>query len=131
MKKNWFAAMLLLTISAAHGANWVYLTEIGEGTLWIDAQSLRRSGPKAKLWTKWSYATPLKDTFTGKMYQGSKDQYAFDCLNRTLGVIDFVLYENADFGSTIRSWSKADEKLTDAVPDSIGETLLNYACKRK
>ncbi|HSD35919.1 MAG TPA: surface-adhesin E family protein [Rhodocyclaceae bacterium] len=133
-----FKQILLLVGSLlacqAHAANWALVDSNSESKIFLDTESVRRNGSKVKVWIKWSHSAPVaaKNTYPEKQYQSSKSLDIYDCSDRSSASIQFILYADADGGEVVKSDSIPERlaSFREVVPDSIGEAILEAACKR-
>jgi len=128
------AATSLLAVSVqSHAANWVSIGGNGTTEAFIDKQSLRRTGQKVKVWSKWEYSEPMevRASYSKKTYLASKELDIYDCSERTSLTTQQTLYGTPDMDSVVGSFSSPDfpHLYSEVVPDSIGEAILEFACK--
>ena len=128
------AALLLTSSTIAQPSRWVEVGGNDEITAYVDTQSLRRTGPKVKVWLKWVNASPVEtDTvYPKKKYMSAKTLNVYHCTDRTLAGIQSIRYANADAtGEVVETVSIAEAKAeyTDLAPETIGESILVYVCK--
>ena len=129
--------VLLLFLSFAnpsYAANWVDAGGNDSISVYVDTQSLRRSGAKVKVWTKWVYAKPweVKGSYPAKTYQSSKQLSVYHCEERTTVTLQITRYVDSETAEVADDASGADmaSRYSEVAPDTIGESLLEFACQR-
>jgi hypothetical protein len=128
-------SVLLLCASWSAKAEWrpVVLGDTnGDPTpIFIDAPTVRQQGKLRKAWFLTQY---LKDQVlpdSGKRYRSTKTLWFFDCKARASGFKQTVYYSDFDAKQVIDSFERDQPKLSEIVPDSVGEDMLGAACSRK
>ena len=119
---------------SAQQSRWAEIGRSDEITAYVDTQSLRRTGPKVKVWLKWVNASPVDtDTvFPKKTYLSAKTLNVYHCIDRTSMGLQAIRYANADVtGEVVESVSIAEAKAEyrELAPETIGENILIYVCK--
>ena len=67
-----------------------------------------------------------------KTYLAEKQLQVSDCHDRTLAVVQGVRYTALDGSAVIDSYTVEEKswKFSEVVPETIGETIINFACKK-
>jgi len=127
---------LFLASSSCIGqpSRWVEVGGNDEMTAYADTQSMRRTGPKVKVWLKWVNASPVETStvFPKKTFLSEKTLAVYHCTDRSSATLQVIRYANADFtGEVVESLNGQDtpSSYRDLAPETIGESILNYACK--
>ena len=118
-------AVVLLTANVASAA-WTAVGETDNYITYADLATISKSGNMAKVWTLMNFKD--RQTLVEGSYHSAKIQYEFDCEEERSRYLSFswflgkmgkgeVVYTNSDVGE----WRHLG-------PDSVDETLWEYAC---
>ena len=118
-------AMILLTANVASAA-WTAVGETDNYITYVDLATINKSGNMVKMWTLMDFKD--QQTLVEGSYQSAKIQYEFKCKEEQRRYLTFswffgkmgkgeVVYTNSDVGE----WRPIG-------PDSVDETLWEYAC---
>ena len=118
----------------AQSSRWVEVGGNDDITAYADTQSMRRTGPKVKVWLKWVNASPVETStvFPKKTFLSEKSLGVYHCTDRSFTTLQVIRYANADStGGVVESLDSQDTQSTyrDIAPETIGESILNYVCK--
>ncbi len=125
--------LLLIFISeTAYSANWVKVaaTADGQEVIFIDTQSIQRSGNSVTYWEKVNNSTRTKQ---GDL--SSKLQKTINCVTRDFRVLYFIFYDDLNNQGKVTSSFSADTLPEDLkswrpiVPESVMESSRKYLCK--
>lgn len=127
------ASLVLATASTTVlSANWVEVAGNDSVSVFVDLQSLRRSGSKVKVWEKWIYTAPMPvmNSYPPKTYQSRKDLVMYQCTERRSGALQLTEYVDNDTGEVVGTLSRVDKPslYSEVIPDSIGEAILEFVC---
>jgi hypothetical protein len=124
-----FAAVIMLMLSASSAwADWQLLKETRDYILYIDPDTLEKSGNLVK-------AVSFQDfhkmqTLEEHSYLASKSRNEYDCANNLLRQVEFSIFpENMGSGGTLFS----DNKLQNWMPVQAGsaaESLWKTVCDK-
>ena len=135
MKRSLTFVTAVALASSVQAANWVEIGGNDSVTAYVDADSIRHVGPKVKTWLKWEWVRPqpVPNTFPEKTYQLEKQLQVSDCVAGRLAVIQGTYYSSLDGADVVNSYSIAEGKVayTEVVPETIGESILKFACAPK
>lgn len=136
MKKLYSAFAVAFTLSyPAHATNWLDIGGNDSVAVKIDTDSVRRSGNRVKTWLKWEWTTPqpIGAAYLGKFYKEEKQLQVSDCANKTLAVAQGIQYSADGSGVVVNSYSFEERqwKFSEAAPETIGETIIGFACTIK
>jgi hypothetical protein len=126
--------LLALSLSAANAfaSDWQYVGGPTDASNYMDFASFGTVNGYRKVWIRTDFSTPRETSgYPKKQYLSAKYLYYFDCNGKLLSAFQEVLYEKLFAQGDVVSTTtyKFDPKqLTDIVPDSVGENLLNVAC---
>jgi hypothetical protein len=132
--KTLFTLFLTLVMSnASLAATWVQIAGNDDVLTYIDQESIRKSGNRVKTWLKWQWAKPseILNSYPKKMYLLEKQLQINDCANGTITIAQGTRYADRDGIDAIDSYiyEERNWKFSEVVPETIGETILKYACK--
>jgi hypothetical protein len=124
--------LLIFISEVAYSANWVKVaaTVDGEEVIFIDTQSIQRSGNSVTYWERMNNSTRTKQ---GDL--SSKSQKTINCVTRDFRILYFIFYDDLNNQGKITSSFSADtlpENLKSwkpIVPESIMESSRKYLCK--
>jgi hypothetical protein len=132
-RKNFKASVLvfmLLTALAESSIadNWVRVATTANAKLYIDTQSLKRSGSNIEVWEKWVYVKPqeLKDA-SKRTYQARRELVVINCNERTAYIESIIL--NADrnpLSTIVENWIRPD---IPAEYDNVTPETLDVVCR--
>lgn len=136
-----FAKFLLLAILfvssfTSHASNWVKVTQNESMAIFADTETIRRTDATVQIWTKWAFKQPkdAADSNPKMAYQSTKDLSVIRCDDRTTVTLQSTKYADADAAgdvvSTSDSYPDTPSRYRHVLPDSIGEIILEYACKK-
>lgn len=129
MKKIGFIFLLLMVVTAAHAANWRFVTISSSSSLYyIDAETIREESigyPVKKVKFAWFKVDHSGDKTTSD--RQSKLLYQFDCNRSELKLLQWIAY--APNGEINGSGSTPSyQSSTIAAPETVGHSLLKAAC---
>ena len=121
-----FALACIPTIAEA--ADWAYVTTSSSNAdYYIDKDSIRTmsSGyPKKEIVIAWFKVDYSKDRTVTR--RESKVLYHFDCAGQQMAIAHWVDYDPQ--GAVINSNNSSYPTFRPAVPDTIGQSMLDQAC---
>lgn len=113
-------------------SRWFEAGGNSETTVYVDTQSMRRNGPKVKVWLKWTHAKPAEtSSYPKKAYLSEKQLDIYHCEDRTSATVQAIRYAGADaMGEVVESpsISETSAQFRDLAPETIGESILEYVC---
>jgi hypothetical protein len=127
-------AITMITMTAS-ASEWVLVSTSETQTISIDVQSIVKQGKKLKVWDLTEYTAPQSSTADpSQKYLSSKNLWLLDCAQKTITVIQSVDYSGPiGTDNVVESYvfdpSIPKYKERDVVPDSVGEKIVNAACK--
>lgn len=96
------SVLAFLPCSPLGAANWELATGSDNGLMvYIDTQSVKRTGSRVKVWERWTYDSP--QTSNGNSFQSARLLHIYDCANRTSAMMREVLYSEVDGGNVVKS----------------------------
>ncbi len=124
-----FVFMLLIAFAESSFAdNWVKISTTDKARLYIDTQSLKRTGSNIEVWEKWVYVKPqeIKDA-SKRTYQAKRELIVINCNERTAYIESIIL--NADqnpLSTIVENWIRPD---IPAEYDIVAPETLDVVCK--
>jgi hypothetical protein len=129
-----FLALSSFFVNAQTNFKEAYIGETSESKLYLNVESIKESffgdenGKYIEFWVKEKYKTSHK--INGKIYKTPfiQTKYLVDCSHSKCKILSEVSYTST--GKVIKS-KKYDEyeSFEDVAPDSVGELILDSACK--
>lgn len=134
MKTSHLALFLLFNIGTfAHAAKWVSVAGNDDATVFVDIDSIRREGSQVKTWLKWQWtsAKEVPGSYPAKTYFVERQLQISDCKQRTLAIAQGVQYSDKEGVEVVDSYTidKKNWQFSEVVPETIGESLVLFACK--
>ncbi|WP_336952030.1 surface-adhesin E family protein [Acinetobacter sp. AS167] len=113
-----------LASSLSYGADWIYVTEGGGLSFFIDKSFYKydSSNKTVDVWTK----TTKKKIFDGSYYTSSKTLTKYSCANMESRILANIEYDTD--GSVLSSNTKPSSRFELIFPDSVGETIWVSSC---
>jgi hypothetical protein len=123
-------AALVLSGEPVH-AEWVLIpgTSAKEFTTYVDSDTIRRRGDLVKVWTLKDLKTVT--TTAGISYLSIKDQIEFDCAEERFGLLAGVMFSGSMGAGTVVCHDSYTTGWQPVSPESIVQTLSNFACGRQ
>ena len=123
-------ALMFLSSSPAY-AEWVAVggnDQIGM-TTYADPGTIRRKGDLVKMWQLNDFKTV--QTVEGNSFLSTKKQREFNCAEERTRILAATQF-SGNMGTGEVVWRNANEqKWEPVVPESIGQTLLEFTCGKK
>ncbi len=140
MHKNFKTTLLIFILLSAFAessiaAEWVSVAASDETKVFVDVQSLQRTGQKVKAWTQWGYKTPheVADSKPIKTFLLEKSLVVFRCDKRTVAFLNTTQYAERDSPSTVVSQITREDtpslQYNGVAPGSLGAITLNFVCE--
>lgn len=128
-----FAICVAATHTPTHAATWIDVGGNDEVTVFVDTDSIRRSGSRVRTWLKWNWQRPqsIPGAYLIKPYQTEKQLQISDCKNGTLAIAQGIRYAGPDDTELVDSYAIEERtwKFSEAAPETIGASLIKFACK--
>jgi hypothetical protein len=113
--------------------NWIEIgkSSISDETFYINSTYVSNDNNIVKVWIKTTTIKTIKNKSKSskKIKTDKKFLYEFDCQNNKLRILYAVYYNSS--GNVIDTYNPNEYALDweIAIPDSLGEYLLNKACE--
>lgn len=122
--------VLALLPLPAEAAKWVAIDSRNGARIEVDASSLERLGDdKLRLWHRESYAKPQIPDSGAFSFASLTALSEFQCAKRLAAPLRRSYF--AANGSEVKAENHDGKDAAPVVPDSIGEAVFSYACKRR
>jgi hypothetical protein len=125
--------LLTQATTSAIAANWVDLAGNDEVTVFLDTDSIRRTGARVKTWLKWQWSKEqdVPNSYPPKKYLSEKQLQISDCQHNRLAIAQGVRYSNNEGTDVVDSYTIEERKwqFSEVVPETIGESIVRVACK--
>lgn len=135
MRKLIFAMVVTLFSTLTLASDWEIVSVGSNVTASVDKESIRFQGGTAKIWVSWLFTDPqdIEYSYPKKTYLLSKNLELYKCTDRTSATIQVIRYSEADGGAVVDSKQIPESLATfsEIAPDTMGETILQWACKKK
>ncbi|MEO8630357.1 MAG: carbonic anhydrase family protein [Betaproteobacteria bacterium] len=123
----WFSALLVSASGPALAVKWTTISEGATRAVYLDSDSLQRSGPDVRVWTRETFTDEQRSPHTGALYFSSNALLRFDCAKRS-SVPMLRIFYGSDGTELRRINLDAVELPSTVAPGSIQERLLERAC---
>lgn len=137
LMKHIFTLVATCLVGGAFPANllaatWVPVAGNASMAAEVDRDSMRRAGPKVKVWVRWLYqeSTDVKDAYPKLTFQSLKSLAIYNCVDKTNINLQEVFYADRDGGEVVKTnvVPETTAGYDEVVPDSMGEAILRFAC---
>jgi hypothetical protein len=130
MKRLLLITLLVLSSGPAY-AEWVAVggnDQIGM-TTYLNPDTIRRKGDLVKVWQLNDFKTV--QTVDGNSFLSTKKQREFSCAEERTRVLAATQFSGNMGNGTVVSVNSNEQKWEPVVPESIGQTLWEFACGKK
>ena len=112
-------------------AEWVAIggnDQIGM-TTYVDPTTIRRKGDLVKMWQLNDFKTV--QTVENHSFLSTKKQREFSCAEERTRILSATQFSGNMGNGTVISVNSNEQKWEPVVPESIGQTVWEFACGRK
>lgn len=123
--------MFLLLSSGPVYAEWVAIggnDQIGM-TTYVDPATIRRKGDLVRMWQLNDFKTV--QTVENHSFFSTKKQREFSCAEERTRILAATQFSGNMGNGTVVSVNSNEQKWEPVVPESIGQTVWEFACGRK
>ena len=117
----------------AAAVTWDKVGDTGLATVYIDKESMRRSGSevRAALEWRWNSPTAVPDSGGAKTYRLERQVQISNCTNGGYAVSEGLRYADLRGTDLVSSYKYEEQSLPymEARPRTIRETIINQVCK--
>ena len=128
-----FVLLSFLLVAPSKAATWVDIGGNDEVTVFIDSDSVRRTGNRVKTWLRWQWTKPqeVPNAYPAKSYLLEKQLQISDCRDGTLAIAQGVQYADLAGSDVVHSYTVPERawRFSEAVPETLGANILKYACR--
>ena len=122
--------MLLAFVSNSAIAEWVEVGNIATSAIYADSSTISKDGNRVKMWTLDDFKTAK--VWSGKPFMSIKSQVEYDCKEKQTRLLFSSFFSgNISSGEPIVSSSNRHPEWSPALPGSINELMLEFACKKQ
>lgn len=111
---------------------WLEVANGAQVKVYVDMESLRKTGAKVKVWTLWVYEKPrpVDGVSYAKTYLVEKNLSTYNCTERTSISMQSIKYKDEGQGEVVGSFTLPDVEsgYSDVAPETLGEGIMTYAC---
>lgn len=136
LKSNWTALLTIvvsLLANSSAAAEWIKVGENRNDTVYVDADTINKSGNLVKMWSLFDFKTRLTASFGMSWSFKSQDEY--DCSEETFRTISITYYsENMGKGKVVATKTFTEEwdpEFDPIAPGSVIQAMMKIACKKK
>jgi hypothetical protein len=131
---NVFAVLVFVASANATSAEWVSVGHTNAAEVFVEKTTITPKGAKLKVWAKWVYVKPrvVPGSIPPKLFKSAQSLSFYDCAERKSASIQEIHYSEKNGGTTLKSESILDSLaiFEEIAPDSIGESILQFACQQ-
>lgn len=124
--------VLLLALFTSGGhcfADWISTNTSSESTHFTDPTTIAISGNRVKVWEMFDLRKP--ELYEGKVFRSIKVQAEYDCPERAIRKLYFVLHqEQMGQGIAVNGFHADAQSWRPIPPDSIAESAYRFACRK-
>jgi hypothetical protein len=132
-----FASLSLLMVTAS-AADWKLAASSEKAWFFVDTTSIVKQAKYRKAWVMWTATTAEAERQPkfgeSPPAKSSKALYYFDCSSRRSTTVQGTNYSGeAGAGDVLHNYQArfTESMLEDVAPDTVGESLLTFACSKK
>jgi|JI6StandDraft_1071083.scaffolds.fasta_scaffold138205_1 hypothetical protein len=126
-------SITLLSLRPAEAASWQDIAGNSQVTVEIDIESMRSNAGRVRTWLIWHWPEEqeIPGPYPAKTFRTEKQPQVSDCKANSFAMAQGVRYADADGVKLVDSYEieQKNWQFTEAVPDSIGATIVRFACK--
>lgn len=127
MKKKLGLALILAIVSSGVLAGWEPVGSTGSFDLYVDRNTIRKSGTTVKMWHLIDYKTLQKESGS-ESYWSTKTQSEYNCNEESSRSIYYLDNTEKMGGGNVAYTGDRVLNWKPVPPESVGKKLLNVAC---
>lgn len=116
----------------AFAAKWEKVGEAGPVQVWVDRESIRKSGVEARAWLEWRWnrSTPVPDADPPREYRLERQVQISNCGNRSYAVAEGTRYTDLAGTDPVSSYKYDELALPYSVAPtrSVRDLVVSYVC---
>ena len=115
-----------------YSAQWEAFGGTDTARVFIDKESIKRSGSVVKVWLKWVNDTPrpVFGSVDGALSTLELTLNAYNCVSRESAILQVIKYGGKGDGEVLMQASARDDpsRYEAVVPESLAEKVLSQVC---
>lgn len=127
------AALILLcglSTGNANAANWVKVVDSKTSSIFVDIDSINRTGDIVTAWYRRNFNHPMISDKNNRPYKSSKVLNYYNCSDRSIAAVQWITYENKDgLGKVISNEKVIALAYGDILPGEASEAIFDFVCK--
>lgn len=131
------ALLFVLFTLPAQAANWVWMGELSDSSqTYVETETIKKVGGKVECWVTINYPKAKFVELTlgtnNKTYLSSVSFQEFDCMNRTVQVLELTHFSGSNrSGESVKTVrANRGEGFSRVIPGSALEAMMMFVCKR-
>jgi len=119
-----------LLVGNADAANWVKVVDSGTSRVFVDTDSIKRTGDIVAAWYRRDFNRPMPAEKGHRLYRSAKVLNYYNCPDREVAAAQWITYENKDGRGKVISNEKVNSLVYGDVPrGEAGEAIFDFVCK--
>lgn len=124
MKKLLMTLLASLLLNGSAWAEWVKISEHGNGVFYIDPTTLRKDDNLRRIWR----ITDLKKPFEGA--QSFRSRVEYDCKNERSKMLYFSSHSAPMAGGETLGSNNREDEWEAVPPNTVSEDVLKFVCSQ-
>lgn len=116
----------------AFAAKWEKVGDAGPVSVYVDKDSVRRSGTEARAWLEWRWTRPtdVPGADPPRQYRLERQVQISNCANRSYAVAEGTRYADERGLDPVSSYKYDESALpyTAAAPRTVRDQVVTYVC---
>lgn len=124
---------LVMFSSSAFAVNWLKIGGSSDVDVYVDIETITRSGDKAECWILWDYKKPQVDVVSKKRYLSAITLSYYYCKSKSSAVKSNTKYSGSfGQGNVVYSFEMPFELSSSRlIPGTLGEAMCDFVCGYK
>ena len=132
---KFYCIVLILFGNLATGnvaaSNWVIAATSGVTKIYVDTDSINRTGNIVSAWYRRDYKHPMTGNDKRHKYQSSKVLNYYNCADNEIAAAQWITYEGVEGqGKTVSNERVTPLEYGDIPPGETGKPIFDFICKR-
>jgi hypothetical protein len=120
-----------LTAGNASASNWVIAATSGVSKIYVDTDSINRTGNIVSAWYRRDYKHPMTSNDKQHKYLSSKVLNYYNCTDNEIAAAQWITYEGVEGqGKTVSNERVTPLEYGDIPPGETGKPIFDFICKR-
>lgn len=132
MKTFCIALMMLCALSAGNAiaSNWVKAVDSGTSKIFVDTDSINRTGNIVAAWYRRDFNRPVATEKNGRSYKSAKVLNYYNCSDHEIAAAQWIRYEEkGGQGKIISNERVISLEYGDIPPGEAGKPIFDFICK--